>query len=293
MAKLTNGGGNSTSAANSQAAKDDCLTLNPYNDYNNADLLANGPGSAHNIAIPGVTVGADGSFHLAWGVTSFDYTVQMGNGTLSTAHVNLGARVGPELVQNWSFEDPRPGATVNGGSLVNGQQVGGYTSGSDLPGWTNLNPAVSLEDVSVQYGGFNTPIIGGSDDHWLDTQGSPGGIDISQVLQMSAGQAHLEFVVAKEPDITVPGGATYAQDPNEVLHIMLGKAGSMTEVGSVTVSDFTTPGVFKAFDFDTNVAAGANTLEIKSTGASTYVGFALDSVSVHQMVASPCCSGTA
>jgi hypothetical protein len=281
MAKLANGGGNATSLAHNNAAKDDCLALDPFNSYNISALYANDPGSAHDLTIitPGITVGADGSFSLPWGVTSFDYKEQMANGTYSTAHVNLAAHVGDELVQNWSFEDPRPDAASYGGSVVNGQIVGGFTSGSTLPGWTGLN-GVSLEDVSEQYGGFST--INGT--HWLDSQGSPGGIDISQVLQMTAGTAHLEFIVAKEPDIVLPGGAVFQQDPNEQLHFLLGG----TEVADLKVSDFATPGVFQTFDCNVNVAAGANTLEIKADHASANVGFAIDSVSVRQMVAAPC-----
>ena len=290
MTKLTTGGGSNTSAQHSQAAKDDCLTLNAFGTYNISDLLANDPGSAHNVTInlPGVTVGADGAFTLPWGVTDFSYTEQMANGTYATAQVHVAAKAGAELVQNWSFEDARPGAASGGSSLVDGVPAGGYTGGASLPGWTNLNPSVSLEVVTTQYGGFSTPPTNVPDTHWLDTQGSPGGIDISQVLQTAAGQAHLEFVVAKEPDITVPGGAVYQQDPNEVLHVILGG----NEIAALKTSDFPAAGVFKTFDFDANVAAGT-TLEIKSTGANTNVGFALDSVSVRQMIGAPCCDGTA
>ena len=284
MARLSNGGGSTASASHAQAAKDDCLSLNPQGLYNTSDLLANDPGSARVVAInvPGtntsVAVGTNGSFTLLFGVTSFTYTEQIGNGTLSTAQVHVAAKVGAELVQNWSFED----------SGSSGVPPGGFTSSETLPGWTNLNPTVALEDVTAQYGGFLMPITDGTDNFWLDSQGSPGGIDIGQQLQMAAGQAHMEFMVAREPDV-LAGGAVYAQDSHEELHFIL----DGQDVKTLSFADFTKgPGFFQAFDVDTNVASGPHVLEIKSTGASAFVGYAIDSVSVRQMVAVPCMDGT-
>ena len=51
-----NGGGTDTSLAHNNGAKDDCLTFNWDNNYNVSALLANDPGSAHNVTFgSGVT----------------------------------------------------------------------------------------------------------------------------------------------------------------------------------------------------------------------------------------------
>jgi hypothetical protein len=292
----SNGGGNDTSLAHNNAAKDDCLSFNWANTYNLSDLLANDPGSAHGVTFgAGVILNPGGTtFSLAPGVTGFNYTEQIGNGTFSTAHVDLMGRASGELVQNSSFEDPRGSDAASGGtSLVNGVPTGGYTFGPTLPGWTNVN-GVSLEDVTTQYGGFSTPGNNPADTHWLDTQASPGGIDISQVLNLSAGSAHMAFVVAAEPPITVPGGQVFSQDPHEKLTFSLdGKAvGSYADgSSSISLADFKDvgAGVFKAFTFDVNgLAAGNHTLEVASSGANAFVGYALDSVSVQQIIPTHC-----
>jgi hypothetical protein len=105
-------------------------------------------------------------------------------------------------------------------------------------------------------------------------------------------------MVAAAPSITTPNGQTFSQDPNESLTFLLdGKAvGNFAAGSSLTQADFTGvggvgPGVFKAFTFDTNVANtadGKHTLEIASNGANTYVGFAIDSVSVQQAIPLHC-----
>ena len=254
------------SALVNNAAKDDLLQTNNSGVYTAADLLQNDPGSAHGIKFgAGVVDNGDGTYSLALapGQTSFEYTVQMANGTLSTATVTLSSHLSDqEFVKNFSFED---GQTTSGGA---------YATVNPVPSWTSNAGSASTEIVSAGYSGI------GGDGHWLDTQGSPGGISISQMLNglHVNGHAQMSFMVAAE-DITA---ANLSTDPNEHLTVSLG--GTMLK--DVTLADFTTAGStaynsFKQFTVDVPAVAGAM-LDITSHGANGNVGFALDSVSVKQ-----------
>jgi hypothetical protein len=265
---------NDTALQHNNAAKDDCLQFG-NGLYSVNDLLANDPGSAHFVQFltAGVTYNpADGTFLVAPGVTQLQYEIQVGNGTMSIANVdveNAATLTGPDLVKNGSFEaDPVSGV---------------YQSFPSLSGWTTDAGSAQLEVVTAGYSG----ISGGQNTHWLDTQASPGPIDISQVLKMTSGEhAQMTFSVAAE-DITAAGLAT---SPDEKLDFMFG--GHV--VKEVTMADFTATGGGTDYNnfrtFSASIVGGTDdTLRIVSHGASDNVGFAIDSVSVRQMVAAPHC----
>jgi hypothetical protein len=171
---------------------------------------------------------------------------------------------GPELVANGSFEQTNPALIINKFDV--------WTGYSGLPGWTNHHGS-QLEVVNSGYAGIG-PANG---THWLDTEASPGPIDISQVLHLGAGQAaRMTFIVAAE-DIAPAGLST---DPAERLDITF--RGHL--VKEITMKDFMgasgpSYNAFKTFTADI-VGGGHDKLDIASHGAVGNVGFAIDSVSV-------------
>jgi hypothetical protein len=273
---LDNGGGSGMSLANNNAAKDDSLTFG-NGIYSTGDLLANDPGSAKFVGFVNadgspdadITRNPDGTFLVKPGVTHFSYEIQVGNGTYSIANVDVSAQqgpvAGPELVNNWSFEQDQ---TTSGGA---------YAAFQTLPGWNTDVGSAALEVVSKGCSGIQ------DDGHWLDTQASPGPIDISQVLNMTAGEhAQMAFQVAAE-DIAAANLTTSA---NEVLKVNFGGE----TVAQVTLDDFRT-GPGGAIDYNNfhtfyaSVVGGTDdTLRLVSSGASNNVGFAVDSVSVKALV---------
>jgi len=263
----------SNTKTNSNAAKDDTLSL--PGTYKLSALLANDAGSAEFFSFDAVT-GAngagvhdnhDGTFTVDVGVTSFQYqiTTGHGNGTHSIATVKVDS---PELVKNWSFED----------NATNPVPVGGYTINQSIAGWTTDPSSHNLEVVEKTYENVGTG-PNASDGHWLDTQASPGAIDISQVISgLKDGQhAQMTFKVAAE------NIASYGQQTtdNESVDIMFGDKFMQT----ITMSDFAkTDGTGTDFNnfhtFTANIVGGADdTLRIVSHGSAN-VGFAVDSVSI-------------
>jgi len=176
-----------------------------------------------------------------------------------------------ELLTNPSFEQDQP---VNPGH---------FTSQSSLPGWDTHPGSAALEVVSSPYGGApGVPPLDSIDgNHWLDSQGSPGPIDISQTFTLdSAAKIHFEVIVALE---NIGGLKT---DPNEHLYFYLD--GQLIKDISASAVAFITPGPdgvkgpdynhFHTFDFSHTTSAGEHTLEIQSHGAVGNVGMAIDAV---------------
>jgi hypothetical protein len=249
----------SKSASVNQAAKDDYLTssVTHLGDVVNfSAFLANDPGSAvvKSVAAPfnllTQTVTIDAAV-LAAGY--FDYTVQMANGTYSTARVHLLT----ELLSNGGFDSPAA--------------AGQWQGFPAIPGWTNLN-GQSLEIVNSPYG----PINSGSP--WLDTQASPGGIDISQTVDAATGKHDTLALSLAIQDFG--GNVTNASE-----HLLVLWNG--VQVANITTATFDGLGYghneFHTFTFDVVGVAGLDTLEVKSVGASNNVGFALDTVSLTQV----------
>jgi hypothetical protein len=120
--------------------------------------------------------------------------------------------------------------------------------------------------------------VSGSDaDYWLDTQGSPGGIDISHaVTDGNGGQAQVSLSLAVQQfDTFITSG--------DLQIIWNGQL-----VDTVTTAELLALGPARTFhevNIVVNTLAGpnANTLELRDTGVG-FVGFALDSVQVHDWV---------
>src|SRR4051794_8077332 len=111
------------------AAKDDFL-CNWDGTLSLSQLLANDPGSAHNVTLGnGATFGPVPGMILVGDVTSFTYTEQLANGTYSTATVQLMTPTvsGVELLSNASFEQDQ---TTTGGD---------FSTQDSLPGWTTVS----------------------------------------------------------------------------------------------------------------------------------------------------------
>ncbi|WP_411287953.1 VCBS domain-containing protein, partial [Phenylobacterium sp.] len=125
-------------------------------------------------------------------------------------------------------------------------------------GWTNHGPG--LEIIPNGYFG-----ISGSDGKMLDTQATPGGITISQTVDVATGQrATLTFSVAAERS---PGGL----HPNSTLSFEF----NGVVVKTITEADLAAYNQLRTFTVDVVGQAGADTLRIHDNGTGS-VGYALD-----------------
>jgi hypothetical protein len=172
-------------------------------------------------------------------------------------------RLGGELIQNWSFEE----------DVVPSDRL--YDSFSSITGWVNELYELGGKIELVKAGAFNGPE---GDGQWLDTQASPGPIDISQNLDVDTdATAKLSVSVAVDD---LFGGAT-APDEKLIFNF------NDIEVMTIQRSDFINAGIpsntFHEFAVDVTGAAGLDHLEISSTAHSNF-GFAVDWVSLKQFV---------
>jgi len=241
----TNKSADDQSASVNNAAKDDVLVTNSANSYS----IATNPGSAKIQSMVGAILSADGqTFTVDAGVDHFTYVSRMGNGTFSEATVKLNG-AGASLFSD-SFEH--------------------YTTSELFE--TNLNLAsgswtgIGANGDVVKSGYQN--IVGTDGAYWLDTQGSPGGVNISQdVVDVNAGHAQISLSVAEQQ---FPGYQTTGD-----LQVLW----NGNPVGTIRAADFAAANEFKTFNFvvDSNVN---NTLQIIDTGTG-YVGYAVDLVGVN------------
>lgn len=270
------------------AAKDDVvapagLTLDT------SVLLANDPGSAKfigfydpsspNAALSSIDNGGityDPTTHKITfndpTVTGFDYIIQVGNnGTYSVAHVTLTPHLGAELLQNWSFENP---AVPAGDSWI---------GASSLPGWGSDAGGHALEVISNAYLGAG--MTGGDPARQsLDTQASPGGVSIEQVITDFSG-GHIQLSVSVAAEQVVANGVTYETTPGSVLTISWNHHAVMT----VTEDSFRDPVThainydsFKTFTVEVD-AHGSDTLGISDSGTG-FAGYALDWASTKEWI---------
>jgi hypothetical protein len=279
MAKLTPG---SISAPLANVAKADALDTDGNFTIN--DLLQNDAGGvqassfffgtavdqgataqAAYMASHGITYDAiTGVYHFDnTTALSFDYMVQTAQGTWTTAHVDIG-HAGTEFFSEnfdtYTTADPWADATA----ILVGN------------GWTNLG--AGDEVVNSSYAG---PLIqASSGDYWLDTQASPGGIDLSHTfIDTTGGTAQLSF------DIGLQAFEGHATDPNSTFEFRV----DGNVVKTIHATDISGPDQLQHFDvvFNTGAAGVQHTLEIVDTTQNSTdgnVGFALDSVSVHDWV---------
>ncbi len=290
------------------AAKDDTVgTVDGVHTFSINDLLANDPGGAAKVSIgtqfffgddPTKSSPADqaaymaehgivkisddngGTYDIGVGATDFNYFVQIGNsGTWSEAHVTVNAPVphtGVDLfTENFDgyagqmFQDH--GATVFEVTDLN------VASGWSGAGHTELG--------ADGYGGVPAT-SGGAGGFWLDTQNSPGGVDISHgfidnTAPVAGKTSVLSFDVAKQSlDYQ---GQHYATDPNAAFTFKIdGVAVATVHASDLAISD-------QMYHFDFNIAAYADpgiqhTLELVDTSPDAYTGFSIDSIHIHDWI---------
>ena len=324
----------SQSATVNNAAKDDVLGNDGVYHYTYtemlAKLLANDPGGANKLAdhfffgstapanggVPSVAtqaayleglgihshLNADGSFasfDVGVGAQDFDYFVQMGNkGTWSEAHVDVTAPVpvahlGPELFSE-NFDHGSNYTSIY--DPANGNEVAGLTDLNTVSGWTG---AEHTEIGIYPYGDIHPT----SGSHWLDTQNSPGGINISHAfddntkapaVKLLPGQtepAHAGASAILSFDIGTQSvnfnGQPYATDPNASFEFKI----DGNTVATFHASDFANPNQLQHFDIDIGGSAGGytsgdthHTLSLVDNSASGYTGFAVDSIQIHDWI---------
>ena len=173
--------------------------------------------------------------------------------------------IGNDLIQNGSFAE---GQTTTGGALQ---------SFSTLPGWQTNAGSAPLEVVSDGYNG----IVSG-EGWWLDTQATPGGIDISQTVDLANGKAIsglLTFEVAAENI----GGLTTGADHHLDFYFNGDLVGSITaaQVLALSGGDYNE---FVQFSFAVEGQPGPDTLRIVDVGPAANVGFALTDIDLHKVV---------
>jgi hypothetical protein len=290
----------STSAPLSNAAKADTIGFDGDFTFTKADLLANDAGGARAntfffghgdnggltqeqyMTLHGITYDVASDTYTAHG-GDFEYSVQIGNkGTYSTAQVDVAeAHAGAELFSE-NF-DGYTGQTFKTNGVVASAEV-------DLAaqhGWTGTeNGGAAHTELGV------TDVLGGIDatsgDRWLDTQNTPGGIDISHTFTdttaaIDGKTAVLSFDIAK---MDVKWDANnYVTDPNASFEFRVD--GSV--VAQIDAADFANFNEMKHFDIaieGSDYSSGTtHTIELVDTTATDhYFGFAIDSIQINDWV---------
>jgi hypothetical protein len=140
-----------------------------------------------------------------------------------------------------------------------------------LTGWTSTG---GLTEVAGN--GFNG-VSGADGGFWLDTQGTPGGIDIShKVTDANGGKAEVSLLLAVQQfDTWTTSGDLQVIWNGQLVETIT--AAEILQMGA--------PNTFREVNLVVNSVAGvdANTLELRDTGVS-FVGFALDSVTVYDWI---------
>jgi hypothetical protein len=294
----------SKSALKSGAAKDDAVGQDGDFTFTIQDLLANDPGGAAKVSVDkqfffgdtaadqadqggymashGIVMNADGTFTITDAAIDFNYFVQIGNkGTWSTAHVDVTA---PE---------PTPEPEPHAGDVLFTENFEGYTIEDDHGGWgvVNLgyggwaNPQGSgAPGEIVQGSAFPESIQPTSGDHWLDTQNSPGGIDITNWFNDPTGGA---FRVSFDLGVHDFGEGPL-QETNHDAVFQLKVDGVVVETFSY--EQLSKPEQMQHFDVVVDSGgdgvAQAHTFSFVDATQSegNYVGFALDTIQVHDWI---------
>ena len=152
-----------------------------------------------------------------------------------------------------------------------------------------MTTSVTRTTNEVGMSGVLGLIVATTGNQWLDTQNTPGGIDISHTFTDGTGPVGgktsvLSFDIAKM-DVNWDGHQ-YQTDPNASFAFKVDGA----TVKSFTASDFTD--VNKMHHFDVDIAGYANlgaqhTLELvdmTDPAHTNYFGFAIDLVQVHDWI---------
>ena len=291
----------SKSAPLSGAAKDDVLGVGGDYVFTIADLLANDPGGAAKIstgtqfyfgtttadrldqagylAAHGIIDNHDGTYTLTADAIDFKYSVQIGNkGTWSQADVHVTA---PEahLGDNLFVEN------FDGYADSGANPLFAIVDLNAAHGWVG---AQNSELGADGYSGIADTSPGATNAYWLDTQNSPGGINISHeftdlTAPVSGKTAVLSFDIAKQA-LTYEGNP-YATDPNAKLEFKIDGA----VVATVNASDLLSANTMQHYDI--SIAAYADNTDnvhvlelVDSTATNGYVGFAVDSIKIQDWI---------
>jgi hypothetical protein len=307
----------SQSALKSGAAKDDALGQDGDFTFNIADLLANDPGGAAKVdvnkqfffgdtaadqadqagymASHGIIKNLDGTFTFTDEAIDFNYFVQIGNkGTWSVAHVDVTAPPAPPAPE----PEPHLGDTLFSEYFDHAPIQTFWSNGKETSatinlvseGWTGTghNDQFGFTDVSeVGMDGVLGGIKAASGQFFLDTQNTPGGIDISRTFTDSTDAVGgttsvLSFDIGK---MAVNwDGVDFATASDAMFEFRI----DGQTVKQFDASDFANFNKMEHFDIDIGAYANAgseHTLELVDTSATDgYFGFAVDSIQIHDWV---------
>jgi hypothetical protein len=164
----------------------------------------------------------------------------------------------------------------------NGVPVFAVVDLDDQHGWTG---ASHTELGADGYGGILDTSLGTENAYWLDTQSSPGQIDISHTFtDKTAAVGGVTSVLSFDigiQDLNYQGNH-YVTDPNASFEFRI----DGVAVASFTAGQFGTANEMQHFDIDitgyANTADTTHTLSLVDTsGASSYTGFSVDSIQIN------------
>ena len=293
----------SKSALLSGAAKDDAVGLNGDFTFTIADLLANDPGGAAKVsagtqfffgdtaadqadqvtylATHGIIDNGDGSYTLTADATDFKYFVQIGNkGTWSQADVEVTA---PEPTPEPHKGDFLFGENFDGieGNVI--PASGSFWQPVDLAvhGWTG---ATGVELGANGYLTIPTTSGDGNQAFWLDSQKSPGPIDISHeftdlTAAVDGKTAVLSFDIAKQ---SFDGHTTSA---NATLEVRIDNVAVAT-IAAADLANFN-----EMYHYEIGITGYAemgddiHTLSlVDTTNEFVFNGFSVDSIQINDWV---------
>jgi hypothetical protein len=147
-------------------------------------------------------------------------------------------------------------------------------------GWTG---AAHTELGANGYGGIATTSGTATSAYWLDTQNSPGGIDISHTFTSDKSHVELSFDIGTQ-SLDYQGNH-YATDPNAKFDFKIdGKVVAELTAAQVDAAAHG-PDHMAHFEVAANVGVGAHTLElVDATANPGYAGFAVDSIHIHDLI---------
>jgi hypothetical protein len=292
----------SNSTPKNNAAKDDAVGLNGDYTFTIEDLLANDPGGAAKVDIAtqfffgstpedqanqaqylsdhGITDNGDGTYTLTPGATDFQYFVQIGNkGTWSVADVDVTAPV-PHL-GDLLFEENFDG--YDGQMFFdNGEFIFGV---ADLDAQNDWVGATHSELGADGYGGIPST----SGDAWLDTQNTPGPINISHEFTDTTNAvggitAKLSFDIAKQSiDYT---NQHFETDPQASFEVRIDDV----VVAQFDADDFVDFNTMQHVEVDiagyADLGDDTHVLSLVDTtvGDNLFTGFSIDSIQIHDWI---------
>jgi hypothetical protein len=301
----------SQSAPLSGAAKDDTLVAST--NFTIADLLANDPGGAAKVntdtqfffgtaedqddqaaymAAHGIIDNGDGTYTLTGNASDFQYMVQIGNkGTWSLADVDVAPGepvVDPHLGDNL-FTENFDGYGADTQQTYYDPPGTAVFAAVDLNAANDWTGASSSELGADGYGDIETTTGIGEEAFWLDTQNSPGGINITHEFTDTTDAVDgvtsvLSFDVAIQSLDYL--GNHYETDPDATLEVQI----DGVAVATIGYDDFAI--VNEMNHYEIPIAAYADlgddthTISIVDTSPdASYTGFAVDSIAINDWVA--------